>query len=67
MILVEIGGLGYMTFTVLLFSMIRKRPTLTTRMMVKESLSLETLADVKTVTKYVIGLSIVIQTPAFFY
>lgn len=66
MILVEIGGLGYMTFTVLLFSMIRKRPTLTTRMMVKESLSLETLADVKTVTKYVIGLSIVIQTAGVF-
>ncbi len=66
MILVEIGGLGYMTFTVLLFSMIRKRPTLTTRMMVKQSLSLETLADVKTVTKYVIGLSIVIQTAGVF-
>lgn len=61
MLLVEIGGLGYMTFTVLLFSMIRKRPTLTTRIMVKESLQLETLADVKTVMRYVIGLSLVIQ------
>lgn len=61
MILVELGGLGFMTFTVLLFAMVRRRPTLTTRALVKESLNLESLADVKTVTQYVIGLSVVIQ------
>lgn len=61
MVLVEIGGLGFMTFKVLLFSMLRRQPTLTTRALVKESLSLESLADVKTVTRYVIGLSLAIQ------
>jgi len=61
MILVEIGGLGFMTFTVLLFSMLRRQPNLTTRVLVKESLNLESLADVKTVMKYVISLSLAIQ------
>lgn len=61
MILVEIGGLGFMTFTVLLFSMLRRQPNLTTRVLVKESLNLESLADVRTVMKYVIGLSLIIQ------
>lgn len=61
MVLVEIGGLGFMTFSVLLFAMLRRQPNLTTRVLVKESLNLETLADVKTVTKYVISLSLAIQ------
>lgn len=65
MALVEIGGLGFMTFTVQLFAMLRRRPTLTTRALVKESLKLESLADVKTVTRYVIGLSVIIQVVGF--
>lgn len=59
----EIGALGYMTFAVLLFNIIRRHRSmgLSTQLMVKESLNLENLSDTKSVMKYVIGLSAVFQ------
>lgn len=59
----EVGALGYMTFAVLLFNLIRRHRHmgLSTQLMVKESLNLETLSDTKSVMKYVIQLSAIFQ------
>ncbi|CAM3172833.1 TrkH family potassium uptake protein [Lactiplantibacillus plajomi] len=61
LVLSEIGALGYMTFAVLLFNIMRRRIGLSTQLMVKESLNLENLSDTKSVMKYVIGLSLAFQ------
>lgn len=60
--LIEIGGLGFMTFSVLPFVLLKRRVDLTTRLLIKESLNFEKLADVSSVMKYVIGLSLAIQS-----
>ncbi|GAF40187.1 sodium ATP synthase, Na(+) translocating subunit J [Agrilactobacillus composti DSM 18527 = JCM 14202] len=57
----EIGALGYMTFAVLLFNIIRRNLDLSTQLMVKESLNLENLTDTKSVMQYVIALSGMVQ------
>lgn len=57
----EVGALGYMTFAVLLFNIIRRHLNLSTQLMVKESLNLENLSDTKSVMRYVIGLSALFQ------
>lgn len=57
----EIGALGYMTFAVLLFNIMRRRIGLSTQLMVKASLNLENLSDTKSVMRYVIGLSLLFQ------
>ncbi|MFD0898180.1 TrkH family potassium uptake protein [Loigolactobacillus binensis] len=62
LIMIEIGGLGFMTFSVLPFILLKRRVDLTTRLLIKESLNFEKLADVNSVMKYVIGLSLAIQT-----
>jgi len=59
--LAEVGGLGYMTFAVLLFILMRRNLDLSTQLMVKESLNLENLHDTKSVMRYVIGLSLLFQ------
>lgn len=61
LILIEIGALGFMSFTVLLYSLRSKQMDLSTRLLVKDSLNLANLSDTKTVTKYVLWLSLVIQ------
>lgn len=61
LVLSEIGALGYMTFAVLLFNIIRRNLDLSTQLMVKESLNLENLSDTKSVMKYVFGLSALFQ------
>ncbi|HJE87292.1 TrkH family potassium uptake protein [Levilactobacillus brevis] len=61
MIMTEIGALGYMTFAVLLFNVMRRHLNLSTQLMVKESLNLEHLHDTKSVMRYVIVLSALFQ------
>ncbi|WP_434056355.1 TrkH family potassium uptake protein [Levilactobacillus muriae] len=61
MIMTEIGALGYMTFAVLLFNVMRRHLNLSTQLMVKESLNLEHLHDTKSVMQYVIVLSALFQ------
>lgn len=61
MVIAEIGALGYMTFAVLLFNVMRRNLNLSTQIMVKESLNLENLHDTKSVMRYVIGLSALFQ------
>ncbi|MFC6180118.1 TrkH family potassium uptake protein [Lactiplantibacillus daowaiensis] len=57
----EVGALGYMTFAVLLFNIMRRNIGLSTQLMVKESLNLENLSDTKSVMRYVVGLSLMFQ------
>ncbi|MFB9769416.1 TrkH family potassium uptake protein [Lactiplantibacillus modestisalitolerans] len=57
----EVGALGYMTFAVLLFNIMRRRIGLSTQLMVKAALNLENLSDTKSVMRYVIGLSLMFQ------
>ncbi|VDG20755.1 TrkH family potassium uptake protein [Lactiplantibacillus mudanjiangensis] len=59
--LAEVGALGYMTFAVLLFNIMRRNIGLSTQLMVKESLNLENLSDTKSVMRYVVGLSLLFQ------
>lgn len=61
MVMTEIGALGYMTFAVLLFNVMRRHLNLSTQLMVKESLNLEHLHDTKSVMQYVIILSALFQ------
>lgn len=58
--LMEIGGLGFMTFTVMLFLFMRRRMRLSTRLLAQESLNLENLSQLS-VIKLIIRLSLVIQ------
>lgn len=61
LILIEIGALGFMSFTVLLYTLTNREMKLTTRLLVKDSLNLANLADTRTVMTYVISLSLAIQ------
>ena len=61
LVLSEVGALGYMTFAVLLFNIMRRQIGLSTQLMVKASLNLERLSDTKSVMKYVVGLSLLFQ------
>lgn len=61
MCLIEVGALGFMSFSVLLFTATRRQMDLRNRMMVQEVYSLESLYDTRVVFGYVIKLSIVIQ------
>ncbi|KZT91076.1 Potassium uptake protein TrkH [Lactiplantibacillus plantarum] len=57
--------MGYMTFAVLLFNIMRRQIGLSTQLMVKASLNLERLSDTKSVMKYVVGLSLLFQLGGF--
>ncbi|MCD2256873.1 TrkH family potassium uptake protein [Agrilactobacillus fermenti] len=57
----EVGALGYMTFAVLLFNLIKRNLDLSTQLLVKESLNLENLTDTKSVMSYVVSLSAIMQ------
>lgn len=59
-ILVELGGLGFMTFAVLLFLFMRRKLALTTQLLAKESLNLHNLSQVR-IVRWIIILSLAIQ------
>lgn len=61
MMLSEIGGLGFMTFMVLMFTSARRKLRLSTQLLAQESLNLQHLSQVKLV-KMIVGLSLGIQT-----
>lgn len=60
LLLMEIGGLGFMTFTVMLFLFMRRRMRLSTRLLAQESLNLENLSQLN-VIKLILLLSLIIQ------
>ncbi|WP_298705184.1 TrkH family potassium uptake protein, partial [uncultured Veillonella sp.] len=55
-ILIQIGGLGTMTFTTLIFLILRKRVGLENRLLLQEDVGLENI-DFRTVLKQVVGLT----------
>ncbi len=65
LILIEIGGLGFMTFAVLLFVFMRRKVDLTNQLLTQQSLNLDSFAQTKTVVFLVIRLSLIIQFIGF--
>ncbi|HIZ95926.1 MAG TPA: TrkH family potassium uptake protein [Candidatus Ligilactobacillus excrementavium] len=61
MMLSEIGGLGFMTFMVLMFTSSRRKLRLSTQLLAQESLNLQHLSQIKLV-KMIVGLSLGIQS-----
>lgn len=61
LMLVEIGGLGFMTFAVLLFVFMRRKVDLTTRLLTQQSLNLQSFANTSSVVFLVIRISLAIQ------
>lgn len=58
--LVEVGGLGFMTFAVMLSNLLRRRISFTTRILTEEAMGLDHPSQVKLVF-WVIRLSLIIQ------
>ncbi|UDM32258.1 TrkH family potassium uptake protein [Lentilactobacillus laojiaonis] len=61
LLLVEIGGLGFMTFAVLLFNIVRRKVDLTSQLLVRESLSLSYTGNINQIVFLVVRLSLIIQ------
>lgn len=61
LILIEIGGLGFMTFAVLMFVFMGRKVNLTTQLLTQQSLNLENFANIRSVVFLVIRLSLAIQ------
>lgn len=62
LILIQLGGLGIMTFTSLIFMLVGKRITLRERLLVKEAYSQEDLHGVMRTTKIIICTTFIIET-----
>ncbi|GBG93789.1 potassium transporter TrkH [Ligilactobacillus salitolerans] len=60
MMLSEIGGLGFMTFMVLMFTTARRKLRLSTQLLAQESLNLQHLSQIRLV-KLIVNLSLGIQ------
>ncbi|EOH99734.1 TrkH family potassium uptake protein [Enterococcus haemoperoxidus ATCC BAA-382] len=61
MILIEIGGLGFMTMPVLLYFILRKKITLSTRILLREALNLDDMSGAFRLMIYVVKLAAIIQ------
>jgi trk system potassium uptake protein TrkH len=61
MLLIEIGGLGFMTMPVMLYFILRKKITLSTRILLREALNLEEMSGTFRLMIYVVKLAGVIQ------
>lgn len=59
-ILIQIGGLGTMTFTTLIFLILRRRVGLENRLLLQEDVGLENI-DFKTIMKQVVGLTFFVE------
>lgn len=59
-VLIEVGGLGFMTFAIMMFLFVRQKIRLSARLLAQESMNLQAPAQISIVT-LVIGLSLVIQ------
>lgn len=61
MVLIEIGGLGFMTMPVLLYFVLQKKITLSTRMLLREALNLDDMSGAFRLMIYVVKFAAVIQ------
>ena len=58
--LIEIGGLGFMTFAIMMFLFARQKIRLSARLLAQESLNLQSPAQI-TIVNLIVGLSLIIQ------
>lgn len=65
MILIELGGLGFMSMPIMLFSVFHKKITLRTRMILREALNLEEMSGSFRLMLYILKLSAMIQLIGF--
>lgn len=61
MLLIEIGGLGFMSFTILLFLVSRKKVNLRMRMLMKEALNLDQLSGGIRLIIYIVKFAVGVQ------
>ena len=61
MILIQIGGLGFMSIIVLIFVFMGRRLSLKQRLLVKESVNTDNLHDAQSLIRYIVKFSITIQ------
>ncbi|MDV7830196.1 TrkH family potassium uptake protein [Enterococcus faecium] len=61
MLLIEIGGLGFMMVPILCFALIKKKVSLSTRIILKEALNLEEVSGGMKLMLYILKLAFVIQ------
>lgn len=61
LILIQVGGVGFISFSVLLLRLIGRRVTLQTRFMVQQSLATEQMSDVLRLTLYLLGVTLTIE------
>ena len=62
MILIEIGGLGFMSILVVFFFMMGKKLNLKQKLVIQESLNLDEISETKTLVRYVVMFSLTIQS-----
>lgn len=64
LLLIEVGGLGFMTFATLLAIILGRKITLKERILLQEALNQFSLEGIVRLTKYVLQISVVIQLTA---
>ncbi|WP_300123205.1 TrkH family potassium uptake protein [uncultured Enterococcus sp.] len=62
MLLIEMGGLGFMMLPIIFYTLAKKKVNLSTRIVLKEALNLDDMSGVMKLTLYVLKFSIAIQT-----
>lgn len=62
MILIEVGGLGFMSILVVFFFMMGKKLNLKQKLVIQESLNLDEISETKTLVRYVVMFSLTIQS-----
>lgn len=61
LLLIELGGLGFMMLPILFYTITKKKVTLSTRILLKESLNLQSVSGTMSLTLYILRLAFVIQ------
>lgn len=62
MLLIELGGLGFMMLPIIFYTLAKKKVNLSTRIVLKEALNLDDMSGVMKLTLYILKFSIAIQT-----
>lgn len=61
LVLIQLGGLGIVTFTTGMLLVLRKRITLTERMLIQSAYNLDTLSGLVRLTKRIVGATLLIE------
>ncbi|MGG5359021.1 MULTISPECIES: TrkH family potassium uptake protein [unclassified Enterococcus] len=61
MLMIEIGGLGFMMLPIMFFALLRKKVNLSTRIVLRETLNLEEMSGVMKLMLYILKFAFVVQ------